>query len=76
MQKVVDLKAYRTRAVERRAFGPWQKRFGESYDSTTRIVDVTNRTLFYLAQPGEPSSVAYYEFIMGVLNLGAAPKLH
>ena len=76
MKKVVDLQAYRTRAVERRAFGPWQKRFGESYDSTTRIVDVTNRTLFYLAQPGEPSSVAYYEFIMGVLNLGAAPKFH
>jgi hypothetical protein len=76
MKKVVDLKAYRTKALERRGFGPWQKRFGESFDSATRIADLSDSTLFYLAQPGEPSSVAYYEFIMGILDLGAAPKFH
>jgi hypothetical protein len=76
MTKVVDLKEYRTKVVERRGFGPWEKRFGESFDSTTRIVDLSDSTLFYLAQPGEPSSVAYYEFIMGVLNLGTALKFH
>ena len=76
MKKVVDLQRYRTRAIEQRAFGPWQKRFGESFDSTTRMVDLSNSTLYYLAQPGESSSVAYYEFIMGILDLGAAPKFH
>ena len=76
MTKVVDLQTYRTRAVEQRGFGPWQKRFGELFDSTTRIVDLSDSTLFYLAQPGESSSVAYYELIMGTLNFGAAPKFH
>ena len=76
MTKVVDLQTYRTKALEHRGFGPWQKRFGESFDSTTRIVDLSDSTLYYLAQPGESSSVAYYEFIMGILDLGAAPKFH
>jgi hypothetical protein len=62
--------------MEQRGFGPWHKRFGESFDSTTRMADLSNSTLYYLAQPGESSSVAYYEFIMGVLDLGAAPKFH
>ena len=76
MTKIVDLQTYRIRALELRGFDPWQKRFGESFDSTTRIVDLSDSTLYYLAQPGESSSVAYYEFIMGILDLGAAPKFH
>ena len=76
MAKVVDLQTYRTRALEQRGFGPWHKRFGESFDSTTRIADLSDKTLYYLAQPGESSSVAYYELIMGILDLGTAPKFH
>ena len=62
--------------MEQRGFGPWRKRFGEAFDSKTRIVDLSDDTLYYLAQPGESSSVAYYELIMGVLDLGAASKFH
>ncbi len=76
MTKVVDLQAYRTQAVEHRAFGPWRKRFAEAFDSCTRIDDLSDKTLYFLAQPGEPSSIAYYEIIMGGLDLGAAAKFH
>ena len=76
MTKVVDLQTYRTKAVEQRGFGPWQKRFAEKFDSTTRLEDLSDTTLYFLAQPGELSSVAYYEVIMGVLDLGAATKFH
>jgi hypothetical protein len=76
MAKVVDLKAYRTKAVEQRGFGPWQQRFAESYDSKTRLSDLSDKTLYYLAQPGESSSIAYYELVMGILDLGAATKFH
>jgi hypothetical protein len=74
MTKVVDLQAYRTRAIEQRGFGPWKKRFAETFDSKTRLEDLSDSTLYFLAQPGEPSSVAYYEIIMGVLDLGPAAK--
>ena len=76
MTKVVDLQTYRTKALEQRGFGPWQKRFGESFNSKTRIAGLSDSTLYYLAQPGESSSIAYYEFIMGILDLGAASKFH
>ena len=76
MNKVVDLQTYRLKAVEQRGFGSWQKRFTESFDSKTRVVDLSDQTLYFLAQPGEPSSVAYYEVIMGILDLGPAAKFH
>lgn len=76
MTKIVDLHAYRTKAVEQRGFGPWRKRFDEIFDSTTRLGDLSDNTLYFLAQPGEPSSVAYYEVIMGILDLGTAAKFH
>jgi hypothetical protein len=74
MTKVVDLHHYRTKVVEKRAFGPWQKRFGETYRTKTCLSDLSDRTLFKLAQPGELSSIAYYEIIMGILDLGPATK--
>jgi hypothetical protein len=76
MTKIVDLQIYRTRAIEQRSFGLWQKRFAETFDSTTRLEDLSDATLYFLAQPGELSSVAYYEVIMGVLGLGAATKFY
>jgi len=74
MPKVVDLHDYRTKAIEQKAFGPWQKRFGEAYNIKTRLSDLSDRTLFILAQPGEHSTIGYYETIMGILVLGPATK--
>lgn len=76
MTKVVDLHHYRTKVVEQRAFGPWQKRFGETYDSSTCLSDLSDKTLFFLARPGEESAEAYYEMIMGILDLGPATKFN
>jgi len=76
MTKVVDLQTYRTKAVEQRGFGPWQKRFQETFDSTTRLENLSDTTLYFLAQPGELSSVAYYEVIMGVLHFGDASEFY
>lgn len=74
MPKIVDLQDYRIKAVEQRAFGPWQKRFGEVYNTKTCLPDLSDQTLYILAQPGEQSSIAYYETIMGILDLGPATK--
>jgi hypothetical protein len=76
MTKIINLQSYRTIALEKKIFGPWQKRFGETYGLKTRLSDLSGNVLYYLAQPGEPSSFAYYELIMGVLDLGTAPNFH
>jgi hypothetical protein len=74
MSKVINIRAYRSKALHKRSFGPWQKRFGESYNASTRPSDLSDKTLYYLALPGDNSSFAFYELIMGVFELGAAPK--
>jgi hypothetical protein len=76
MSKIISIQTYRNKALVQRSFGPWQKRFGETYGLQTRLADLSDKTLYYLAQPGDKSSAAYYELIMGVLGLGTASKFH
>jgi len=76
MAKIVNLQTYRDKALEQRSFGAWQKRFREIYSSLTRLSDLSDKTLYYIALPGDNSSNACYEFIMGALDLGPAPNFH
>ena len=74
MSQVLDLSAYRSKQVEERAFGDWRKRFAESYGTETKVADLSDITLYILAKPGEETAMAYYELVMGILDLGKAPK--
>ncbi|RZB37908.1 MAG: hypothetical protein SRB2_00615 [Desulfobacteraceae bacterium Eth-SRB2] len=76
MTKIINLQLYRNIALEKRIFAPWKRRFGEIYGLKTRLSDLSDKVLYHLAQPGEPSSVAYYELIMGVLDFERAPNFH
>jgi hypothetical protein len=76
MTKVVNIQAYRAQVLQQRTFGPWEKRFEESYSLKTRLSDLSDKTIYFLAQPGENSSIAYYEFIMGILDIGPATKFN
>jgi len=76
MADIVNLRTYRTNALEQRAFSPWHKRFGERYSQKTRLSDLSDRTLYFLALPGEENAVAFYEIIMGILELGSALKFY
>jgi hypothetical protein len=76
MANVVNFHAYRTKVVEKRTFGPWRKRFGESFSQITGLTDLSSKTLYFLAYPGEENTVALYEFIMGALDFGTATKFY
>ena len=47
---------------------------GEAFGAHTRIADLPDKVILGLAQPGDASSTAFYELIMGVLDLGPAAK--
>jgi hypothetical protein len=49
MTKVVKLQTYREKALKQRCFGPWEKRFGESYDIATGLRDLSDKTIYYLS---------------------------
>jgi hypothetical protein len=76
MTKIINLQSYRSIVLEKRIFSPWKKRFGETYGLKTCLSDLSNQVLYYLAQPGEPGSLAYYELIMGILDFGMASNFH
>jgi len=76
MAKIVDLQSYRSRIIVEKAFGPWKRRFKESYDEKTAPADLSARTLFLLAEPGDKSTHAYYELVMGALELGQASMFY
>ncbi len=76
MAQIVDLKSFRDKTLELKCFGPWQRRFAEVYGIDTRVSDLSDKTVFSLAQPGENSSLAFYELIMGSLGLGPAAKFY
>ena len=76
MTRLLDLTEYRNKVIEQKAFGPWRKRFGETYGAETKLADLSDRTLYFLAKPGEDTALAYYELVMGVLALGEAPKFY
>lgn len=75
MGEVVDLQRYREKTLERRAFYTWRKRFGETFTCNTHLGDISGKTLFWLAGPGEKSAIAYYELIFGALSLGKSNDL-
>ncbi len=76
MAKIVDLQTYRTQQFIDRVFGPWRKRFDEAYNENTHLYDLTDKALLHLAQPGDASTLAYYELIMGALDLGDAADFY
>jgi hypothetical protein len=76
MTKIVDLEDYKRRALEKRSFAPWKKRFKEKYSRSTTFADISDRTLYFLAKPGEESAMAFYDLIMGTLNLGLGTKFY
>lgn len=74
MGKIVSLKAYRTQSGSQKGFAFWRQRFRESFDEKTRIADLSDATVCYLAVPGEESTFAWYALIMGALGMGRAAK--
>jgi hypothetical protein len=74
MAEIINLVNLRAESLEKKVFGPWKKRFGIFFPHETRLLDIPDKALLYLSQPGEESASAYYELIMGVLDLGPAIK--
>jgi hypothetical protein len=71
MPKIVNLQDYKSKIIEEKSFGLWQKRFDDSFSHHSKLSELSNATIYTLACPGEESTEAFYEIIMGSLDLGA-----
>jgi len=76
MAKIVYLQSYRSKITAQRIFGPWKQRFEENFHAETRLAEISDETLLFLARPGDESAFAYYEIIMGALDFGSASHFY
>lgn len=76
MADILDMREKRQQLTARRGFDGWHRRYSEHFDEHTRPLDLSEATLGKLIQPGEESSAAFNEFIMGVQKLGAGARFH
>jgi hypothetical protein len=74
--KILEMKGKRQYLTAKRGFEGWNRRFPESFDENTCLLDLSDVTLAKLIQPGEDASMAIYEFIMGVQRLGTGTRFH
>lgn len=76
MAKLINLHNYLKDSKQKRAFSPWQKRFGEKLDIFSRLSDISDRLLCILAKPDNDSSEALRELVMAVLDKGTITKYY
>jgi hypothetical protein len=70
MAKVVNLQAYKSKVIEDKAFSFWRKRFKDAFNHDTMLSELADATIYLLACPGEESTDAFYEIIIGALDFG------
>ncbi len=74
MAQVVKIDDYLKRKASERGFSPWKERFKETYNGSSMLADLSDKTLYYLADSEAGNQTAYCELIMGILDLGCVFK--
>ncbi|MGD8836337.1 MAG: hypothetical protein PVJ84_09115 [Desulfobacteraceae bacterium] len=68
MAKIIPLAEYKERVALRAVGRYWDSLFEEPFDAQTRLADLSPKTLFYLAEPGDESSSTLYALIIGLFG--------
>jgi hypothetical protein len=71
MSRVIDLEEGRLLMAVKRGFRNWVSRFGERFDSETRLGQLSAKTVSHLAQGKEKGTFYLYDLIMSLGNLGS-----
>jgi hypothetical protein len=76
LAEVIKMADARRQLNARRGFRSWTQRYGESFDDTTCLPDLSDATLASLIEAGEKTSLAIHDLIMGVKHLGGGAQFH
>ena len=69
MANVIYIDQYKNQKLSRRCFNSWKVRFRETYTNSTQLAEISDKTLLYLATPGEKSTSTFYELIQNINDL-------
>jgi hypothetical protein len=71
MSRVVDLKKGRLAIAAKKGYRNWISQFGENFALHTRLSDISQQTLSYLAQGKDKGTFYLYDLIMHLESLGS-----
>ncbi len=71
MSQVIDLKENRLAMAAKRGFRNWSGHFKEDFGLTTRLSQISSKTLSFLAQGRDKSTFYLYDLIMNLKGLGS-----
>jgi hypothetical protein len=74
--EILDLQDRKRRLVAGKGYANWIRKFSESFDQKTTVADLSDSTLAVLIRGDEESSLCLYDFIMGVMGLGAGLRFY
>lgn len=71
MSTIVDLEAGRLAIAAKKGYRNWVSRFGERFGLNTKLSDVSQPTLSFLAQGKDKGTFYLYDLIMNLESLGS-----
>ncbi|MFC1821669.1 hypothetical protein ACFL9T_03115 [Thermodesulfobacteriota bacterium] len=76
MTEVVDLREVQLKKAVQRGYRNWISQFDEDFGSTTLVSDISDKTLFFLAQGNENAGFFLFDLIMNLKGLGSGFEFH
>lgn len=76
MSQIVDLETARLELKAKKGFKKWSNHFEFSFGISTRMDEIPDKALAFLAGGNQKSSIYYYDLIMNIKDLGSGLEFH
>jgi len=71
---VIELEQFRRKLAADQGFRTWLARFREEFGPQTRLRDLSDQTLLFLATPGDDHLYVIFDLVMGVRGWGTSTR--
>jgi hypothetical protein len=74
MAEVIELEQFRRKLAADQGFRTWLNRFREQFGPQTRLGDLSDNTLLFLATPGDENLYVIFDLVMGAKGWGTSAR--
>lgn len=74
MADIIELEQFRRKLAADQGFRTWLGRFREQFGPQTRLSDLSDGTLFFLATPGDENLYVIFDLVMGAKGWGTSAR--
>ncbi|MGQ9921974.1 MAG: hypothetical protein ACUVRZ_11700 [Desulfobacca sp.] len=74
MAEIIELELFRRKLAADQGFRSWLARFREEFGPQTRLCDLSDATLLFLATPGDDHLYVIFDLVMGARGWGTSTR--